>query len=111
MADTDLPTPPPSPSISEVLAASMDAVNTWLAQKLKRPELQVFLVSPSTAKRTAIGFERNAKRGRQVGWNWQELFFKKVRYQEAWMFCIVSRQAVGAMWPLSTWSVPPMRST
>ena len=71
--------------LSEDFAAALDAVNSWLADELDRRDLQVRLVTPSSAKRVAIEFEQLAKRGRRVDWDWQDLFFRRVRYRDAWM--------------------------
>lgn len=74
---------------NEVLAAALDQTNTWLANELGRPDLQLQLVSQPVARRIALQFERAGGRRRKVQWNWEELFFSRVRHQDAWMYTMV----------------------
>ena len=73
---------------NEVLAAALDQTNTWLAQTLGRPELQLQLISQPIARVTALQFERGGGLRRKVHWNWEELFFSKVRHQDAWIYAM-----------------------
>jgi hypothetical protein len=74
---------------NEVLAAALDQTNTWLAQTLGRSDLQLQLISQPIARTAALQFERGGGRRRKVHWNWEELFFSKVRHQDAWMYAMV----------------------
>lgn len=74
---------------NEVLAAALDQTNTWLAQTLGRPDLQLQLISQPIARASAMQFERGGGLGRKVHWNWEEIFFSRVRHQDAWMYAMV----------------------
>lgn len=74
---------------NEVLAAALDQTNTWLAQTLRRPDLQLQLISQPVARSTAMQFERGGGVRRKVQWNWEEIFFSRVRHQDAWMYAMV----------------------
>ena len=74
---------------NEVLAAALDQTNTWLAQTLGRPDLQLQLISQPIARATAMQFERGGGLRRKVHWNWEEIFFSRVRHQDAWMYAMV----------------------
>ena len=74
---------------NEVLAAALDQTNTWLAQTLRRPDLQLQLISQPVARSTAMQFERGGGLRRKVHWNWEEIFFSRVRHQDAWMYAMV----------------------
>lgn len=74
---------------NEVLAAALDQTNAWLAQTLGRPDLQLQLISQPIARTTAMQFERGGGLRRKVHWNWEDIFFSRVRHQDAWMYAMV----------------------
>jgi hypothetical protein len=74
---------------NEVLAAALDQTNAWLAQTLGRPDLQLQLISQPIARATAMQFERGGGLRRKVHWNWEDIFFSRVRHQDAWMYAMV----------------------
>jgi len=74
---------------NEVLAAALDQTNTWLALELGRPDLQLQLVNQPTARPLVLDFERGGGRRRRVHWNWEDLYFSRVRYRDAWMYAMM----------------------
>lgn len=72
-----------------VLAAALDQTNLWLSGTLGRPDLQLQLVSASNARAMALDFERAGGKRRKVHWNWEDLYFSRVRFKDAWMYAMV----------------------
>lgn len=80
------------PHKNEVLAAALAQTNALLADVLERPDLQLELVSHTSARPTARAFERLAGlRRRMKHWDWEELFFKHARRPRGWMCAMVLR--------------------
>lgn len=82
--------------IQEAIAAAVEVLNQWMAEELLLPDLQIYLVTRSSIHETVARFEAQAIR-RMVHWDWQEIFFRKVRLKPAWMFELVQQGQPGAL--------------
>jgi hypothetical protein len=81
-----------NPKTSETLAAALEATNRWFAEDRKRPDLTLQLVDKTTAKSIARDFEAMGGKHRKVKhWDWEDLYFRKVRYKDAWLYALVRR--------------------
>lgn len=83
----------PQPMIAnknEVLAAALDQTNNWLASEALGPTaFQIQLVTQASVRNLASQFEAVAG-DRHVDWNWERIFFKKVRHKDAWMYAVIN---------------------
>jgi hypothetical protein len=72
--------------IQEAIAAAAVVANEWLADR--HPALTLVLVDTTTVKLTVERFVRGARRRKVTWWDWQNLFYKKVRGRSAWLFAL-----------------------
>lgn len=83
---------PMVPHKNEVLAVALEQTNSLLSGALGRSDLQLELVSHTSARSTARAFERLAGLRRKMKhWDWEELFFKRARRPRGWMCAMVLR--------------------
>lgn len=73
-------------NISEALEAAKVVVNEWLGAA--HPLIALHLESEASIRRSAGAFVRGARRRKVGWWNWEDLYWRKVRYKKAWLFSL-----------------------
>ena len=82
--------------IKEAVVATVDQLNMWLLSELELTDLRVQLVTRSSVRSTVQKFTAQAH-ARLVDWDWEKIFFRKVRLKPAWMFELVQLDNPGAL--------------
>lgn len=73
--------------LAQVLAAALDETNGWLATQ--GHPFRLILVNATNARQMALDIEQSGDGRRKVGWDWETLYFRRVRHRKAWMYAMV----------------------
>lgn len=87
-----------NPQTPQILAAALEQTNKWFKEELNRPDLSLQLVDKATAPRVTSDFMfMGGKRRKVAHWDWEDIYFRKVRYKDAWLYALVRRGRPRAM--------------
>jgi|GEM_PF-3389637 len=75
--------------LSQVFAAALDETNGWLFAE--GHPFRSTLVTGTNARQMAMDIEQAGDLQRRVSWDWETLYFRRVRHKAAWMHAMVRR--------------------
>jgi hypothetical protein len=82
--------------INEAIAATIEQINDWFENELSRSDLKIQLVNATNAKSISRRFTLTGG-VRLVDWDWEAIYFRKVKLKPAWMFELVQKGRTGAL--------------